>query len=378
MEDVNQQFANLFNAKGAEMTQNSRLNDEYRVSHKDPKATGGIYRSVVRFIPFWEDPQNSSMKKFVTFVKDPITGKGISVDDPRSVGQPSPVNEMYWKLKKSGNVQLENFANENLGTTLRFASLVQIVKDDQHPELVGQIKVFRYGKKIWDKLDAEEHPQIGQGQNPFHPTLGRYFAIVATRQGEWSNYDQSQFVGNAGTCPMWYKNAGSEQLENVSENVNPEALLTYLKNESPDLKTYGYKPWTAEQQQHVNNVLTYAANYLAGGTYSQAASNASAPQVNIPGFGAVSAPAPAAAPAPGLPNLGGIPMTPAPAAPSMGTVNLGGLDALGGTPVPPPAPAAAPVIGVDVPNVAAPTVHSSATPPPSAGFGNIDDIINSL
>ena len=70
--------------------------EQYKVSFKDGK--NGVYRSVIRFIPNYADPSRCTMIKSVYWVKNPITQKGMYVDDPRSVGQHSPVAEMYSNL----------------------------------------------------------------------------------------------------------------------------------------------------------------------------------------------------------------------------------------------------------------------------------------
>jgi hypothetical protein len=85
----------LFSPVGA--TKEEKTNTEqYKVSFKEGK--NGVYRSVIRFIPNFADPSKSTMIKSVSWVKNPITQKGMYVDDPRSVGQPSPVTDMYFNL----------------------------------------------------------------------------------------------------------------------------------------------------------------------------------------------------------------------------------------------------------------------------------------
>lgn len=382
MEDLSKNFASLFNPKGAEPVQSMRLSDEYKVSYRDGKS--GVYRSVIRFIPFWANPDKSIMQKLVTYVKDPITQKGVYVDDPRSIGSPSPVNDMYWKMQNTKNVTFMNFAKDCFSTRNQYASLVQIIKDEQHPDLVGQIKVFRYGKKLWDKLYQEEHPQIGQGSNPFHPTLGRYFSITCVAQSQFNNFDQSQFVGQSGGCPMWFKNPKTDKFENVTDDIDQNVLLEYLKTSSPDLNAYSYKPWTVEQQQQVDTVLALAANYLQNGTIQQNLGTVATPQADAP-VGTANAVGEAL-------NSYGLGIPPISAAPISvpGTarqasayappVNLGGIDTLGAVSTAGPQPQGVPSItGIDIPNVEPATVKTgAANGVPSIGITNIQDVIDSL
>ena len=151
--------------------------DIYKVSHKDGK--NGIYQSIVRFIPWVKNPARCIVDKQVSWVKNPVSGKGMYIDDPRSIGEFSPVTDMFFQFYNTKSDQFIDFAKKNLSSKLQYASLVQIIKDDQHPELVGQIKVFVYGKKIWQMLYDEEHPTDGvtMPNNPFHPIDGRHFFI---------------------------------------------------------------------------------------------------------------------------------------------------------------------------------------------------------
>lgn len=261
----------LFNPVGA--TKEEKQNTEqYKVSFKEGK--NGVYRSVVRFIPNYANPSKCTMIKAVSWVKNPITQKGMYVDDPRVVGKPSPVTEMYFNLY---NTQIETYvgwAKQYLGSKKQYASLVQIVSDDQHPELVGQIKVFVYGKKVYEKLNNEEFPQGAgqQGINPFHPIYGRKFSIVCTNQSGFNNFDQSSFFDERNgnqilPSGMWYIDpANPSQYSVVDENTDPDVLMEYLKQNSPDLSKYDYHDWTEEQAKHVEEVLAIARNFMNTGS----------------------------------------------------------------------------------------------------------------
>ena len=261
----------LFNPVGA--TKEEKQNTEqYKVSFKEGK--NGVYRSVVRFIPNYANPSKCTMIKSVSWVKNPITQKGMYVDDPRVVGKPSPVTEMYFNLY---NTQIETYvgwAKQYLGSKKQYASLVQIVSDEQHPELVGQIKVFVYGKKVYEKLNNEEFPQGAgqQGINPFHPIYGRKFSIVCTNQSGYNNFDQSSFFDERNgnqilPSGMWYIDpANPSQYSVVDENTDPDVLMEYLKKNSPDLSKYDYHDWTEEQAKHVEEVLAIARNFMNTGS----------------------------------------------------------------------------------------------------------------
>lgn len=405
----------LFNPQGLEAPV-ARNTDEYKVSFKDGK--GGIYESVIRFIPYVVDPTKSIMSKQVSWLKNPVTQKGMYVDDPRSLGEYSPIIDMFFKCRNTQNAQIQEFGKNHLSTKQQYAALVQIIQDVQHPDLVGKIKVFKFGKKVWDKLYNEEHPAMGNGVNPFHPIYGRYFYIKCISQSGFNNFDQSYFFDNKNAqnqilpSGFYYEDPTAPgQLQQVTEQSNQQAVADYLAANSPDLSKYDYHPWTAEQKTFVDEVLNIIATYLQGGAQNLQTNlqtlNTPSPapiggmQVNtnpvFPGAAPVQpaqpanpgtimpqmpgtmAPAPQAAPAPQVAPVGGLMpgAAPAPQVPTP-TPQVEGLS-IGGSGIPGMSqPQAAPQIqGVDVPSVEPANVAFSQGP--SAGIGgNLDEVISNL
>ena len=392
-------YASLFNmTNSVQEPQSVRNSDEYKVSFKDGKS--GVYQSIIRFVPWYANPERCLVQKTVSWVKNPITQQAMYVDDPRSVGQPSPVIDMFFKLRNTNDARFQEFGKNHLSSKPQYAGLVQIIQDEQHPELVGQIKVLKFGKKIWDKLYAEEHPAVGQGIVPFHPIYGRYFLIKCVGQSGFNNFDQSCFFdmkgANGQTLPMgiWYINPATGQYETVTESTDQQAVFNYLQTASPDLAKYEYQPWTAEQEKFVNDVLQIAANYLQTGTLSNNLAAVNTPTTGIavnpaPVFPGATPPAPVApqampaAPSPvGIPTpapvapVPSIPQPAAPAAPAMGAFSMGQTN-LGG--VPAPGVGAIPsVSGINLPNVEPAQAPSGGVPSFSGAIGNVDDVLKNL
>ena len=392
---ANTDLSKLFNPQAAvvESPQAVRNTDEYKVSFKDGK--GGIYESIIRFVPWYADPDKSIIAKTVSYVKNPITQQGVYVDDPRTVGSFSPIIDMFFKFYNSGNAVFQDFGKKHLSSKTQYAALVQIIKDDQHPDLVGKIKVFKFGQKLYDKINAEMHPAMGQGVLPYHPIYGRYFYLKCTSQSGFNNFDQSYFFDNKNAqnqiLPMgvWYMNPATGKMDICTEQTDQQAFADYLATNSPDLSRYEYNPWTSEQEKHINDALKIMADYMQTGSLQsnlQTLNTPSAPVAGMtvnsaPAFPGATMPAPAhAAPvAPtGLPQVpqGAAPSPAAPTpAPSMGTFSMGAN--LGGTPVP-ASPAAGVISGVDIPTVEPATAPSAGVTTLGGSIGNIDDVIANL
>lgn len=379
----------LFNPSSgvSEQPKNSEL---YKVSYKDSKT--GVYKAVIRFIPNPKDPSRCTMSKFVAWVKNPLTQKGMYIDDPRSVNQESSISNMYWALKNSGIASYASFADEYLGGKKQYASLVQIMSDDQHPELVGQIKVFVYGSKLYEKLRNEEYPPVGEGIKPFHPYLGRKFSLVCTNQSNYNNFDQSGFFDERNgnqilPSGMWYIDpANPNQFSVCDENTDGQVLIDYLNANAPDLSKYDFQPWNEAQTKHVEEVLAVAQNFLTNGTFGTPTQPQTYAMPGVPqvppqaAFPGGQQPRPSYNPNPSFPGAT-VPQQPqyqaqqAPQVPQTPNVAPPVAAPIAGAPVPPPQPQQQ-VSGVTPPNVVPQGAVPGGTQP--QGGMNMDDILSRL
>lgn len=82
---------------------------------------------------------------------------------------------------------------------LNYIANVYIVSDPKHPENEGQIKLFRFGKKIFDKITEAMNPQFADEQaiNPFDLWAGANFKLKIRKVEGYQNYDKSEFESPA-------------------------------------------------------------------------------------------------------------------------------------------------------------------------------------
>lgn len=384
-------FTDLFNPGGLK-EEKAKDSEVYTVSYK--KGKDNVYKSVIRFLPWYQDTNNNVMSKYITYLKNPINATMARyIDNPEN---DSPLSQMYFRLVNTKIAKFEDFAKSVFASKRQYAALVQILSDEQQPELVGKIKVFKFGKSIMDKLKAEENPVMGNPINPFHPIYGRKFALVVTEKKNFNNYDQSQFFTeqNGGTIMpsgMWYYNPATQQTEIVTEHTDVNVLREYLANNCPDLSKYAVQPWSESDQKFVSEVLQICENYIASGgnlsteqTVTQqsfaALNNSPVGAPVFPGAGSTpsfpgSVPPQATTPAPSaMPQFTGAPQpmgVPAQAPQPMGQVPPAPQQM--GVPSQAPQPM---VMGVEIPNVA-PTGAPSGGAMPNRGM-NVDDILGQL
>jgi hypothetical protein len=243
------EFDDLFNPQVEMNEGTSKKSSDYEPS--SDKGKNGVYQSVIRFVTWWENPKQSIQEKWVAWLMDPITNKGKYVDCPSTIGKPSPLADMYWKLKKSESVADQKKA-EIFSRRHNYSCLVQVVKDDNAPDLVGKILVWRFGKKIWDKINAELKPVYGEPHNPFDLLNGKAFGLTITKVSGYNNYDQSKFVDKA--IPLLIPDE-TGKLVPINTSSDKKAVFEFLKTNSGDLNKYAYKEWDQDTLDYVNNVI---------------------------------------------------------------------------------------------------------------------------
>lgn len=209
----------------------------------------GVYKAVVRFLPFHKNPNKSKIQKYYVWINNTVDGEAFSVDCPSTVGKKSILKDTYWKLKNSQSASEQALA-ENFSRAENFYSLVQIVKDPNKPELEGKIMVFKFGKKINDKIEAQLKPLVGNPCNPYDLFEGKLFALHITKKQKWNNYDSCEFVGDK--CALQLPGEASPIAKSKEDMAK---VLNWLKEGSPELDKYEYKDWSDEVTEKVHRAI---------------------------------------------------------------------------------------------------------------------------
>ena len=224
------------------------VNEVYKPTADDGK--DGTYKALIRFVPNPENPRNSLIQKYVHWLTN-SSGDGKLVDSPSSIGEKCPIADVFWKLRKSDSA-VDRKSSEKLKRRQQYYSLIKIVKDPQNPELEGTYKVFKFGYKIKEKIDAELKPDFGEPTQVFDLFEGKNFELIITRQGEYNNYDKSKFSASTSAILM-----GDSPAERNKETMT--AIKTELEN-APSLVNYDYKAWDEDTRSFVNDVLRMYLN----------------------------------------------------------------------------------------------------------------------
>ena len=112
-----------------------------------------------------------------------------------TIGKNDPVGELNRTLWNSGRESDKDIARKQKRKLSYYAN-VYIVKDSANPENEGQVKLYKFGKKIFDKITAAMQPEFDDEEaiNPFDFWKGANFKLKIKQVAGFWNYDSSEFA----------------------------------------------------------------------------------------------------------------------------------------------------------------------------------------
>ena len=111
-----------------------------------------------------------------------------------TLGEADPVSEYNMELWNTGLESNKKIVRDQK-RRLSFVSNIYVVKDSANPENEGKVFLYRYGKKIFDKLNASMNPEFEDEKplNPFDLWEGANFKLKIRKVEGYQNYDKSEF-----------------------------------------------------------------------------------------------------------------------------------------------------------------------------------------
>jgi hypothetical protein len=148
--------------------------------------------AVIRFLPA---PPNEDVP-FVRMFDHGFQGPGgwYIENSLTTLGKNDPVSEYNSKLWNSGIEANKEIARKQK-RRLHFISNIYVVSDQGNPANEGKVFLFKYGKKIFDKLKEAMEPQFADEEaiNPFDLWAGANFKLKIRNLEGYRNYDKSEF-----------------------------------------------------------------------------------------------------------------------------------------------------------------------------------------
>lgn len=159
-----------------------------------------------------------------------------------TINKNDPVSEYNTELWNSGNEADKDTARKQK-RILKYYANVLIVSDPKHPENDGRVCLYKFGKKIFDKITEAMNPEFEDETplNPFDFWQGANFKLKIRKVDGFWNYDKSEFDSQSELY-----DGVDEKLEEVYGKINSLKEFTNVKN----FKTYD------ELKEKLHKVLT--------------------------------------------------------------------------------------------------------------------------
>ena len=197
-----------------------------RVWKLDCDKSGNGY-AVIRFLPA---PDGEDIP-FVKVYSHAFQGPGGWLIDTclTTMNQKCPVCEHNSALWNNGTDAGKEVARKQK-RKLTYVSNIYVVKDPANPENEGKVFLFKYGKKIFDKLTAAMQPEFEDEEaiDPFDFWQGANFKLKAKNVAGYRNYDSSEFAPQGALLDdddaleaIWKKQYS------LADFVSPDQFKTY-------------------------------------------------------------------------------------------------------------------------------------------------------
>ena len=179
-------------AQSENQTQEKKSYKDERLWKPELDKTGNGY-AVLRFLPAVEG-ENMPWAKLWNHAFQGPTGQWYIENSLTTLNNNDPVSEMnsaYW----NSGVESDKEIARRQKRKLQYYSNIYVVSDSRHPEHEGKVFLFRYGKKIFDKLMEAMQPAFEDETpvNPFDFWQGANFKLKIRKVDGYWNYDKSEF-----------------------------------------------------------------------------------------------------------------------------------------------------------------------------------------
>ena len=150
--------------------------------------------ATLRFLPRVEGDELPWVRIFNHSFQGP-TGKWYIENSLTTLNEKDPVGELNSKLWNSGSEANKEIARKQK-RRLSYIANVLVVSDPKHPENEGKVMLFKFGKKIFDKIMDKARPTFEDEApvNVFDLWEGADFKLRMRKVDGYANYDQSTFM----------------------------------------------------------------------------------------------------------------------------------------------------------------------------------------
>jgi hypothetical protein len=236
--------------------------------------TGNGY-AVIRFLPAPENEDLPWVKMYSHGFQGP--GGWYIENSLTTIGQKDPVSEHNRELWNSGNDADKDTVRKQK-RKLSYYSNIYVIKDPADPSNEGKVFLYKYGKKIFDKIMASMQPEFEDEEpiNPFDFWQGANFKLKIRKVDGYWNYDKSEFDrvsplldDDDALEAIWKKQYSLQELVNPSQFKTYEELDKRLKQVLGKESKRSSKSYDEELENEDNDRGSYTPNFESRRTESE-------------------------------------------------------------------------------------------------------------
>jgi len=189
--------------------------------------------AVIRFLPASNNEDMPWVQMWSHGFKGP--GGWYIENSLTTLGKEDPVSKANTALWNSGIESDKNIARDRK-RKLSYYSNILVLEDSANAENEGKVFLFRYGKKIFEKITGVMNPEFKDETplNPFDFWEGANFKIKIRQVDGYANYDKSEFAGQSklfdgddAKCEAIWK-----QQHSLQDLVTPDKFKSYQELEA--------------------------------------------------------------------------------------------------------------------------------------------------
>ena len=176
---------------------NSYQDDRFWKPELDKSGNG---YAVFRFLPAVQDEDLPWARLWSHAFQGP--GGWLIENSLTTLNQKCPISEANSLLWNSG-VEADKDIARKRKRKLSYTANIMIISDPKHPENEGQVKLYKFGKKIFDKITEAMKPEFEDETpiNPFDFWEGANFKLKIRKVDGYWNYDKSEFDSKTAIAP---------------------------------------------------------------------------------------------------------------------------------------------------------------------------------
>jgi hypothetical protein len=169
--------------------------EDDRIWKPERDKSGNGY-AVIRFLPASNDEDMPWVQMWSHGFKGP--GGWYIENSLTTLGKDDPVSKANTALWNSGVESDKNIARDRK-RKLSYYSNILVLEDSANAENEGKVFLFRYGKKIFEKITGVMNPEFKDETplNPFDFWEGANFKLKIRQVDGYANYDKSEFASQS-------------------------------------------------------------------------------------------------------------------------------------------------------------------------------------